>query len=114
MCDGLSFLKPSLCLGFLAISQFTGHHAMLSAKVKVDMMTTQKSKPLCPHQTLDDLNTLYTMALAQENLALAVKIKELQARILGLLQPQDKGDFLTLSDVTLKKLIQQLEQEIKS
>lgn len=62
-------------------------------------------------QTLADLGDLYQKALDQDNVNLAVKIKELQSRILGFFHPKDTFNPTSLSDETLQTLIQQLEQQ---
>ena len=56
--------------------------------------------PLTPDKILQDLEMLYTQALASDNLALAVKIKEIQ------------GKYLELSGRNLKAMPQRTLEEM--
>lgn len=58
---------------------------------------------------MEQLEDLYDLALSQDNLSVALKIKELQARSLGLFQKTDIPNLLAVSDENLEKLINQLE-----
>ncbi|RZI45279.1 hypothetical protein [Candidatus Finniella inopinata] len=74
---------------------------------------TQKT-PLTSITLMEQLEGLYNLALSQDNLALALKVKELQAKSLGLFQQPDTPNLSTLSDENLKKLIGQLAGDLNT
>ncbi len=75
------------------------------------MMKTKKSAVHSRESILNDLENLYQEALAQENLSVALKVKELQVKELGLFHAQKKPtiDWEALTDDELKNMIVQLE-----
>lgn len=72
---------------------------------------SKRTSPLTTAKILKQLEMLYTLSLSEKNLNLALKIKELQARSLGLFQQSDIPNISTVSDDHLQKLINQLETE---
>lgn len=65
-------------------------------------------KPLSRQTILADLEVLYLQALACENLAVALKIKELQGKALGLFTSAQLPtiDLKNLTDEELDRLLQ--------
>lgn len=72
-------------------------------------------KRLSPSQILDDLETLYTLALEKENFSVALKVKELLGKECGLFFPSAQRKPVSLkelSDEDLDLLIKRLETQI--
>jgi hypothetical protein len=74
---------------------------------------TDKRSFLSADLILEQLENLYTLALTQDNISLAVRIKELQGRSLGLFSSSETPSISSLSDANVKKLIKQLEESLK-
>ncbi len=75
---------------------------------------TKKTNFLSSELILEQLESLYSLALTQDNISLAVRIKELQGRSLGLFNSHETPPISNLSETELKKLIKQLEQSLKA
>lgn len=67
-----------------------------------------------PADILKDLESIYAMALASENYAVALKAKELLGRQFGLFTPKqkDKISLADLSEEDLERLIGEIEREL--
>jgi hypothetical protein len=67
-----------------------------------------------PVDILRDLESIYAMALASENYAVALKAKELLGRQFGLFTPKqkDKISLADLSEEDLERLIGEIEREL--
>ena len=63
---------------------------------------------------INDLEEIYSLALAHENYSVALKAKELLGKTQGLFSGQKKSMFSLsdLSDEELQELIQQIENEL--
>jgi hypothetical protein len=75
---------------------------------------SKKTSFLSSDLILEQLENLYTLALTQDNISLAVRIKELQGRSLGLFNSHETPPISKLSDTDIKKLIKQLEDNLKA
>lgn len=72
----------------------------------------KKKEFLTVELILKQLEELYALALVQENLNLAVRIKELQGRSLGLFHSSELTSISNLSETNLKNLIKQLQDSL--
>lgn len=79
--------------------------------------TMPREFSLSPTKILSQLEKLYRTAVKQDNILLAVKIKELQGRALGVFQPINAVNRVlppaSLSDIKLNQVIEGLENHAK-
>jgi hypothetical protein len=63
---------------------------------------------------LEDLESIYAMAIANENFSVALKAKELLGRQVGLFLPQQKKkvSLADLSEEDLERLIREIQTEL--